>query len=782
MKVEVDSLDKVGFGIKLEQISRLRDKEQYEEAAKVADTIEWRKVKKWSELSIAQEVYEKAGRYKDARNICVYAYNRNLGGKRLLYKLTELSIIINDLDEAEELYNELVEEAPKDSARYILQYRLYLAKGAPVEQLINILEEYKSNELEEQYEYELAILYARAGRIEDCVRECDDLILWFNEGEFVEKALELKKRFAPLSKSQQAKYEYFQEARRAGINPHISEEPEERYESAVEEEQIEIVVPEKDYNIYDTQNIQAELAKSMSVIMDSMAKAKKDESAEPFVPVVESLDVATEPEMSEEIEDTEDYQKFVSDVDEVSEPTKEIRINTHHWNNSVADIAAAQEAKESIAAMAAEAIATTTANKEIAVAIAAQEAADHAQEVIDGQIGLLDWLSSVPEESLQEVAAAKEPEVVAEPEPVVVAEPVVESKPTVEPELEPVAEPEPAVEPEPVAEPEPVVSMDTTEMAINMLTEELMKEIQEEMATKEEAIVDESPIEEYATDETGEDVEPIIEEETEEIEAEESQINEVEPIIEEEQEETIPLTEEERKYVRKYLGMEGMEEAIVRLIQSKKTEIKDNTSTSGNIVITGRTDADKTGFAINLFKSIHANDDIRQLKIAKTTAGILNKKGIMVSAEKIKGTTMIIENAGMLVPETVKEITEFMKGDTESMLVILTGEDYSVKKLFMDFPDFAALFTYSIELKKMSVNDLVVIAKNYAKEQGYGIDEKALLKVYLLIDEIQNANSGDDADCVKKLVDDAIARCSAKKSIFGRKTDSLIVLKAKHFN
>ena len=96
-------MDKVGFGIKLEQIIRLREKGQYEDAAKVADTIEWRKVKKWSELSVAGEVYEKAGRYKDARNICVYAYNRNLGGKRLLYKLTELSIIINDLEEAEEL-------------------------------------------------------------------------------------------------------------------------------------------------------------------------------------------------------------------------------------------------------------------------------------------------------------------------------------------------------------------------------------------------------------------------------------------------------------------------------------------------------------------------------------------------------------------------------------------------------------------------------------------------------------------------------------------------------
>ena len=110
----------------------------------------------------------------------------------------------------------------------------------------------------------------------------------------------------------------------------------------------------------------------------------------------------------------------------------------------------------------------------------------------------------------------------------------------------------------------------------------------------------------------------------------------------------------------------------------------DGTSAYGNIVITGRADADKAGFAINLFKAIHASDDIRQLKIAKTTAGILNKKGVAVSADKIKGTTMIIENAGALMSETIKELTEFMYGDTENMLVILTGEDYSIKKLFFD--------------------------------------------------------------------------------------------------
>lgn len=815
MKVEVDSLDKVGFGIKLEQIIRLREKGQYEEAAKVADTIEWRKVKKWSELSVAGEVYEKAGRYKEARNICVYAYNRNLGGKRLLYKLTELSIIINDLEEAEELYNELIEEAPNDAGRFILLYRLNVAKGAPIPKLIEILEEYKTNELEEQYEYELALLYARAGRIEECVRECDDLILWFNEGEYVEKALELKQRFAPLSRSQQAKFDYFQEARRAGINPHAVEEPEEEYEeesvqtehytvgvqtpmapvpAAVEEE--ETLVPEKDYNIYDTQNIQAELAKSMATIMDNISKGKKDESAEAFKPVtteaepsvIESLDsvVAVEPE--------EDYSKLPSEVDEVSEPTKEIRINTHHWNNAI-DISAAKEVKASIAAMAAEAIATTEANKNAAVATAAEEAAAHAQEVIEGQIGLLDWLNSTPEVSeaavTKEPEPTPEPEVVAEPEPIPEPEVVVESEPIPEPEM--VAEPEPIPEPEVVAEPEPV-SMDTTEMAINMLTEELMKEVREEMAAQEAKEPDPTPEEEYVTDEPEEEpqfeeeieeeIEPQIEEEVEEeVEPQiEEEIEENEPQADEEAEDAFEMTPDERKYVRKYLSMEGMEKAISTIIHDKKNEVKDGTSAYGNIVITGRADADKAGFAINLFKAIHACDDIRQLKIAKTTAGILNKKGVAVSADKIKGTTMIIENAGALLPETVKDLTTFMYGNTENMLVILIGEDYSIKKLFLESPSFAALFTHSIELKKMSVNDLVVIAKDYAKENGYSIDEKALLKVYLLIDELQNSNSGDDVEGVKAIVDGAIAKCNKKgPGLFGRKTGGMTPLKEKHF-
>ena len=136
-------MDKVEYGIKLEQIEKLKSEKQYSEAADIADTIEWRKVKKWSELMTAEEVYEKAERIKEARNICIYAYNRNLGGRSLVFKMTELSIRLEDYEEAEDLYNEFVEMAPTDMNRYVLLYELDKAKKVPPEELIKVLEEYR---------------------------------------------------------------------------------------------------------------------------------------------------------------------------------------------------------------------------------------------------------------------------------------------------------------------------------------------------------------------------------------------------------------------------------------------------------------------------------------------------------------------------------------------------------------------------------------------------------------------------------------------------------------
>ena len=874
-------MDRVGFGIKLEQMCRLFDKGEFAEAAKVADTMEWRKVKRWSELSAALDVYEKAGRLKDARNICVYAYNRNLGGKRLLYKLTELSIAINDLEEADELYREFVDEAPKDTARYVLLYKLNVARGASAERLIEILEEYKSNELEESYEYELASLYAKVGRIEDCVRECDDLILWFNEGEFVEKALELKKRFAPLTRAQQVKYEYFQEARRAGIDPHAEVEPEyeeeqdavvtetfdmnvesvvagmepqrdEMFESVVErvrmgkqEETVpaiedepfnedDIKVEEKNYEIYDTQNIQAELAKSMSIIMSSMEAEKERNVFKADIKEVDMNVSVVEP-LEAEVDDEGEEEILVADLDEeiVDEPTKEIRINKRHLNTVPATTQPIPTIKpEAVVAEPTPVVVTVPTT----VAESVAETKETEPEVMEGQIGLLDWLSQ--EEEKEESVVSQETKVISDVIEAVKAEvaaTVVEEKNIVvkeepvdtvelainelnkqlleeeernakakakEEAVEEVTE-EPAVEEvvEEVAE-EPVVEEVVEEVAEEPVVEEVVEEVAEEPVAEEVVEeVAEEPVAEEVVEETTEpepqvlkasDVDlksqyttvmqlPVIEDtrELNELNA----LGTIEPKVEYNTMELIaPLTPEERKYVRKYLCMEGMEHSINTVIKCKKLDRPDGTSARGNIVITGRGDLDKTGFAINLFKAMHANDDIRQLEIAKTTAAILNKKGVAASAQKIKGTTLIIENAGMLMPEVVRELKEFMKGDTGSMLVILTGEDFSIKRIFLEEPEFGEMFPHTIELKKMSVNDLVIIAKEYAREKGYSIDEKALLKVYLLIDELQSKNQDDETDGVKKIVDDAIAKCGNKgKGLFGRKSGGLIPLKEKNF-
>lgn len=795
----MNSLDRVELGIKLDQMNKLRDRGEFEEAAKVADTIEWRKIKRWSDLSFAADIYESAERLKDARNVCVYAYNRNLGGKRLIYRLAELSIKIDDLDEAEELYKEFVEEAPKDTSRFILLYKINIAREAPVDRLIEILEEYKQNELEEQYEYELALLYAKADRIEECIRECDDLILWFNEGEYVEKALVLKSNFVPLTQTQQKKFEEMQrEKARAAVS--VAEEkaedviPEYEYETksdtiASKTEDVnadDIKIPVNNYSIYDTQNLQAEIAKSMSIILEGMAKGKKTPEDEAVLratgfessdePVIESLEAAT-PE-----------QEQCAPEESVNGTTKEIRVNAHFRNKStpVSDVNSNTDTDE-----------------------------ENAEDVVEGQIGIMDWLNanagnnsdhplaetSNIMDAVSEIVAAFEntTAVTEEPQPEYEQEPELQQNTETETENEVVTESEPDISEE--------------DRMVDELTRKLIEEVQADLKERTATIVpDEHPEEEYVSSQDETSGEELAEELTEEFREEESSfenpvqlskeitktVPEETPEESEEVTEELPkeepenvyeeshtgykLTDDEKKYVRKYLSIAGMEETITNIICGKKNEISDGTSSYGNIVITGKADADKSGVAINLFKALHAGEDIKKFKIAKTTSSSLNKKGITNSIEKIKGTTLIIENAGTLTPDVVKELTAFMLGQTGSMLLIITGEDYSINKLFRDFPTFAAMFSYTIELKNMSANDLVNMAKEYANEQGYVIEEKALLQIYLIIDGLQMTYPGSEVEEVKKLVDEAIERCdNGTKWPFGRKSKGLIILKEKHF-
>ena len=210
VKVKIDGvkkLDKYEYNLKLEEIDKLVDQGDYEEAANLADTIEWKRVRNVRTLCLISEIYEAAGRLPDSKRILERAYRKTPVGRNVLYRLVEVTTALQEYDEALEYYTEYVQAAPHDNNRYILKYKLYRGRGSSVEELIVILEEYLGQEYTERWAYELAKLYRQAGQMQKCLAACDDLVLWFHSGKYVQKALELKRKYAALTPKQQQIYE-----------------------------------------------------------------------------------------------------------------------------------------------------------------------------------------------------------------------------------------------------------------------------------------------------------------------------------------------------------------------------------------------------------------------------------------------------------------------------------------------------------------------------------------------------------------------------------------------
>ena len=248
-------MDKYEYRLKAEQTEKLVKKKDYKTAAKIADTIDWRRVKNLSMLYIVAEVYEELERYEDCMEILNIAYDRAPVGRMLLYKMTETATKMHNFEDAISLYREFVKLAPHDQSRYILKYQIYRERGSKIEDQIKILREYKAHEYQEKWAYELAECYAKAGMTEECVRECDELILWFSEGEYVAKAMELKMQFEPLTAAQQAQYD-----RMLG-NSGAADIHEDDFE--------EQGVPTYNTDKFSTVNLQAELAANLDELLQS---------------------------------------------------------------------------------------------------------------------------------------------------------------------------------------------------------------------------------------------------------------------------------------------------------------------------------------------------------------------------------------------------------------------------------------------------------------------------------------------------------------------------------
>ena len=264
-------MDKYEYRIKAEQIRKLAEQEDYVSAMKIANTIDWNRVRSIPMLCLIGEIYEKNNMLEESRDVMLIAYDRHPYGRMIIYTLAELSIRLEDYIDAVEYYKEFVQVAPRDTGRYILQYKLYEAQEVGLKERIAVLEEFKHHEYVEKWALELAYLYHRAGMSEQCVAECDELILWFSEGKYVEKAMELKMLYQPLTEEQQKKYDS-----RNDVQIEKSIAAVEAVAERAMEEEPEINVKPMNYGIYDTVNLQKELAKSMQQILEATEKETVD--------------------------------------------------------------------------------------------------------------------------------------------------------------------------------------------------------------------------------------------------------------------------------------------------------------------------------------------------------------------------------------------------------------------------------------------------------------------------------------------------------------------------
>jgi putative tetratricopeptide repeat-containing domain protein len=310
-------LDKYEYKLKLDQMKSLTAEHNYEKAAEIADTINWNKIKNVNALVKVGEIYENTGRLEDSREVLLMAYDRSPIGRMIIYRLAKVAIKMKNFDEAKDYYQEFVEIAPHDNLKYVLKYEICKAQGANIETLIGILEELKEQEYTEEWAFELACLYHKAGMADKCVEACDELVLWFGDGPYVERALELKMIYQPLNKQQEEKYRRFCQ-KREGV---VEVRPEEELDSGeIVNETVQIPDVKLSPERFNTQNLQEELQKSMQQIMQATEKETVTDSMDNIKKLVEEIPYLQLPkeeyDPSEEEEDTLEHIETDHEIDD----------------------------------------------------------------------------------------------------------------------------------------------------------------------------------------------------------------------------------------------------------------------------------------------------------------------------------------------------------------------------------------------------------------------------------------------------------------------------------
>ncbi|MGO5550602.1 tetratricopeptide repeat protein [Lachnospiraceae bacterium LCP19S3_B12] len=813
----MNTLDKTEYHLKLDELTRCVQEQDFNNALQIAESIDWRRVKSIRTLSMVADIYEVNKDYRNCKDILLLAYDRASIGKSILYRLVEISLKLGEVDEAVDFYTEYTEVAPNDNSRYILKYKIYKARRSPLADQISILEEYKDKEYTERWAYELATLYSKAGDNQRCVDACDDLILWFSEGKYVVKAMELKMKYQPLAPFQQdlyekEKYRYLKAERPKVVppaRPRVEKSPvrassadstgsqdvlkrmdqagaaitrnvnmnDAMDEAAATDDSVD------DYSITSrefigkTANLREQLAKSIHEVFSGVKKE---------APQVKDLGVSRELEMPEPEEVPENL--LVQDL----EPEK-----------VEAEVRPRPEAARTILSR-------------------PEPKAETEEEQIEGQMSFadfdLDALLKETADSLSEEIASGDfdknrqlTQAPAQPGP---AE-------TEEYEAGRSATGIEGYEPEPAAE----VMMDVPKEH----TAEAAAEAMEQEAAGEEDIPDLSDALEaeadqevsHGTSEPENRFRDIHEfDEMDELEAgflqpqqskkplynEELEIPDPEPTPEEKIQRTIPLnkigqntipvsiedvlreetpeerririlndakptrmSDDQRKIFTYFARIPGMDQQILEAINNVYEHAGEHTSRHGNIAVMGAEGTGKSRLTYGLIVAMCKDLGMDAAKIARLEGSDMNHKDPAKIVAKMSGGFLIIENAGDMTAKTIDKLNRAMEFRTDCMILIIEDEKANMRALLKQYPQFAGKFEQVISIPVFTNDELVTFARTYATENGCKMDEMGVLALYTLIGNNQSEEEPVTISRVKEMVDNAMARAKKGTRRFGRR-------------
>lgn len=728
-------MDKQEYRLKAEQMLKYLKGESYGEALAIAESIDWTKVKNAPVLCAVSEVYEHCGQIEKSREILFAAYDYAPESKKIVYRLGTLALKLGQLKEAADCYEEFVAMAPKDPNRFVLKYKILKAKGAPIEEQIALLEEFKKVEYVEKWAFELALLYQQAGMISECLEECDDLILWFSEGAYIYKAMELKMQYKPLTPIQQEKYTNYQEASKtvAEATPvqEVFAEAEVREEISVEETAAEQETPEE--------------VPEEEIVQEETAEEVPEESAEQSSESKEDKPSASIEQMVQDWQEQqkENAQMIQAQLQKAEQEKAQLEPKEEEREEILSDDV--RRLMEQLEAESAEIAAQKTAIEEEP----SEEPKPLLQKMVE-QLSSLEGLLEKPEKQATHAPVEQEvKELPKEEEDIRLGD--TQSMALATKSLD---KSEPIELPEIQIPTEEIFEQNFGKKTIEIPEE---KEVKKSSAPYSTEFVVQGKYDLDSQSEVG-------------LKA--------------------GLSEEQKKLFSYFVPVHGVSEQLVKVLDNdKKCTARYGTSRIGNIVIVGRKGSGKTVLAVNIVKAIQKTRKMKEGKVAIVKAEALNKKDINEIVEKLHGGALVIEKAARLNRDTIDWLCNVMEGQTGELLVVLEDERKPIDKLLSEFPNFKKKFTSRIEIPVFINDELVTFGQTYAKENGYKIDDTAILALYSDIDILQREEKVVTVSDVKALVDGAIENAKRFgfkkifKKLFGKYRDESgrIVLREEDF-